>query len=132
MARYGVPDKPFILFLSSDGRAPGIWPHRREPGRGFCHLVATRPISPSSAWSPSTSRRVNSGDRLNRTKFADNPVLIKILGERLKQNRSLVSSQEEADQRAASLTRGITGTLTSAAEVIITTPLNVIRIAVGQ
>ena len=131
MARYGVPDKPFILFLSSDDRAlrisgliAGSQPRVGDYGDA-ADLAKLGVVAVDLS-------QVNSGDRLNHTKFADNPVLIKILGERLKQNSSLVSSQEEADQRAASLTRGITGTLTSAAEVIITTPLNVIRIAVGQ
>lgn len=131
MARYGVPDKPFILFLSSDDRAlrisgliAGSQPRVGDYGDA-ADLAKLGVIAVDLS-------KVDSGDRLNHTKFADNPVLIKILGERLKQNSSLVSSQEEADQRAASLTRGITGTLTSAAEVIITTPLNVVRIAVGQ
>jgi esterase/lipase superfamily enzyme len=131
MARYGVPDKPFILFLSSDDRAlrisgliAGSQPRVGDYGDA-ADLAKLGVVAVDLS-------QVNSGDRLNHTKFADNPVLIKILGERLKQNSSLVSSQEEADQRVASLTRGITGTLTSAAEVIITTPLNVVRIAVGQ
>ena len=131
MARYGVPDKPFILFLSSDDRAlrisgliAGSQPRVGDYGDA-ADLAKLGVVAVDLS-------KVDSGDRLNHTKFADNPVLIKILGERLKQNSSLVTSQEEADQRAASLTRGITGTLTSAAEVIITTPLNVIRIAVGQ
>lgn len=131
MARYGTPDKPFILFLSSDDRAlrisgliAGSQPRVGDYGNAE-DLAKLGVIAVDLS-------QVNSGDSLNHTKFADNPVLIKILGERLKQNSSLISSQEEADLRAESLTRSITGTLTSAAEVIITTPINVVRIAVGQ
>ncbi|WP_442583518.1 alpha/beta hydrolase [Mesorhizobium sp. ASY16-5R] len=131
MARYGVPDKPFILFLSGDDRAlrisgliAGKQPRVGDYGNA-ADLAKLGVVAVDLS-------KVKSGDRLNHTKFAENPVLIKILGERLKQNSSLVSNQEEADQRLASLTGGITGTLASAAEVIITTPLNVVRIAVGQ
>ncbi|MDQ6433084.1 alpha/beta hydrolase [Mesorhizobium sp. LHD-90] len=131
MARYGVPDKPFILFLSSDDRAlrisgliAGSQPRVGDYGDA-ADLASLGVIAVDLS-------QINSGDSLNHTKFADNPVLIKMLGERLKHNSRLVTNQEEADQRVASLTHGITGTLTSAAEVIITTPINVVRIAVGQ
>ncbi len=131
MARYGTPDKPFILFLSGDDRAlrisgiiAGSQPRVGDYGNA-ADLAKLGVVAVDLS-------QVNSGDSLNHTKFADNPVLIKILGERLKQSSSLVTNQEEADLRAEALTRGITGTLTSAAEVIITTPINVMRIAVGQ
>ena len=75
---------------------------------------------------------VESGDRLNHTKFADNPVLIELLGERLRQNPDLVTNEQQAAERLNSLTANITGTLASAASVVITTPINVMKIAVGQ
>jgi esterase/lipase superfamily enzyme len=75
---------------------------------------------------------VESGDRLNHTKFADNPVLIELLGKRLRQNPDLVTSEQQAAERLNSLTANITGTLANAASVVITTPINVMKIAVGQ
>jgi esterase/lipase superfamily enzyme len=131
MARYGVPDKPFILFLSGDDRAlriSGLIAGKQPRVGGYGNAADLAKLGVVAV----DLSKVKSDDSLNHTKFAENPILIKILGERLKQNSSLVSNQEEADQRLASLTGGITGTLASAAEVIITTPLNVVRIAIGQ
>jgi esterase/lipase superfamily enzyme len=131
MARYGVPEKPFILFLSSDDRALQISSliAGRRPRLG--DYSNAEEIAKLGVVAVDLSK-VQTEDRLNHTKFAENPVLIKILGERLAQNGRLATNEEEANERVASLTRGITGTLTSAAEVVITTPINVLRIAVGQ
>jgi esterase/lipase superfamily enzyme len=131
MRRYGVPDRPFILFLSSDDKAlrlssfiAGNRPRVGDYGnaKDLASLgVVTVDLS-----------KVETGDTLNHTKFAENPVLIKLLGERLRQSAQLVTSEQQANERINSLTSGITGALTSTAEVIITTPINVVRIAVGQ
>jgi esterase/lipase superfamily enzyme len=74
---------------------------------------------------------LSAGDRLNHAKFADNPVLVKLLGERL-QSDDFGQNESEITNRIGTLTRGIGQTLTSAAEIVITTPFEVMRVAVSQ
>jgi esterase/lipase superfamily enzyme len=127
MARYGVPDKPFYLLVSGDDRALRL--------SGF--IAGKKPRVGDYADSADLVKlgvvvvdlsKVETGDALNHTKFADNPVLIKILGERLRRTDDLASTQEQMDR----MTANITGTVASAAEIVITTPINVLRVAVGQ
>ncbi len=127
MARYGVPDKPFYLLVSGDDRALRL--------SGF--IAGKKPRVGDYADSADLAKlgvvvvdlsKVEAGDALNHTKFADNPVLIKILGERLRRTDDLASPQEQMDR----MTANITGTVASAAEIVITTPINVLRVAVGQ
>ena len=40
-----------------------------------------------------------SGDKLNHAKFADNPVLVQLLGERLRMPESLQPTPEQANER---------------------------------
>jgi esterase/lipase superfamily enzyme len=42
--------------------------------------------------------KVKSTDRLNHTKFADNPVLVKLLGDRLKEDDGFVSDRDVTDR----------------------------------
>ena len=131
MARYGIPDRPFILFLSGNDRALRL--------SGF--IAGNRPRVGDYGDPEALAKlgvvavdlsNVKSADRLNHTKFAENPVLIELLGERLRQNPDLVTNEQQAAERLNSLTANITGTLASAASVVITTPINVMKIAVGQ
>jgi esterase/lipase superfamily enzyme len=131
MARYGVPNRPFILFLSGNDRALRL--------SGF--IAGNRPRVGDYGDPEALAKlgvvavdlsNVESGDRLNHTKFADNPVLIELLGKRLRQNPDLVTNEQQAAERLNSLTANITGTLANAASVVITTPINVMKIAVGQ
>jgi len=132
MARYGVPNRPFILFLSGNDRALRL--------SGF--IAGNRPrvgdygdpkaLAQLGVIAIDLTQVETAGDRLNHTKFADNPALIAMLGQRLKQSPDLVTNEQEAAERLNSMTANITGTLASAATVVITTPINVMKIAIGQ
>ena len=74
---------------------------------------------------------LSSGDRLNHARFADNPVFIQLLGQRLNDGDDF-SSGDQISQRIGGLTRGIGQTLGSAAEIIITTPFEVMSVVVRQ
>ncbi len=131
MARYGMPDKPFILFLSNDDRALRISSYiaGNRPRLGD-YRQATE-IAALGVTVVDLSN-IKALDSLGHTKFADNPLLIKILGDRLAQNGDLDMSERQITDRVNSVAAGLGGAVTSAAEIVITTPLNVLRIAVGQ
>lgn len=131
MRRYGKPDKPFILFLSRDDRALRL--------SGF--IAGNRPrvgdygdakeIADLGVIAVDLSQ-LGAGDRLNHTKFADNPVLISILGDRLREDDQLEPSEQQLTARINELATGVGGTLGSAAAVVVTTPFEVINIMIGQ
>lgn len=74
---------------------------------------------------------LSSGDRLNHARFADNPVFIQLLGQRLNDGNDF-GDGNIISQRIGGLTRGIGQTIGSAAEIIITTPFEVMSVVVRQ
>jgi esterase/lipase superfamily enzyme len=131
MARYGVPKRPFILFLSNDDRALRLsgFIAGKQPRVG--DYGNAEDLSKLGVVTVDLSQ-VKTDDRLGHTKFADNPVVIQLLGQRLASDNEIPTSEEEVNARVAQLTSGLTQTLTSTAEIVITTPLQVIKIAAGQ
>lgn len=130
MERYGQPEKPFIVLLSGDDRAlrlssiiAGNRPRVGDYGNAE-ELAKLGVIVVNVS-------NIAAGDRLNHSKFADNPVLVKLIGDRLSQGDNLSSSEEELTDRVGRVTSGIGQVVTTAADIIITTPLKVVTIAVG-
>lgn len=130
LRRIGRPDKPFFVIVSRDDRAllassiiAGNRPRVGDYGndKDLAELGIT--VVDISA--------ISSGDSLNHTKFAENPLMVQLLGSRLNEDDMLDGSSDEITRRIDSLAQGLGQTLGSAAEIIITTPLEVINIAVG-
>jgi esterase/lipase superfamily enzyme len=131
MTRYGKPDKPFFLFLSKDDRAldlsriiagnkPRVGGYENAADLAELGVVVVD-LSNASA-----------GDRLNHTKFADNPVLVKLLGEKLLEDSTFGTAELGGKgSRIGNLAGGITQTISSAAEIVITTPFEVLNVVVG-
>ena len=104
MRRYGKPDRPFFLMLSSDDRAlklsgiiAGNKPRVGDYGNA-ADLAEYGVIVVDLS-------REKGADRLNHTKFADNPELVKLLGESLK-NGDLRRDPANAENQIAALTQG--------------------------
>lgn len=125
MKRYGKPDRPFIVLLSDDdqalrfssmiaGRQPRLGEYRDAGDIAALGVIVVDLTA------------VKAGDSLNHTKFADNPALVKLLGDKLREGDNLTADSDVGDG-AGLLARGV-GT---AARIIVTTPAEVISIAVG-
>ncbi len=130
LRRIGKPDRPFFVIVSRDDRAllassiiAGNRPRVGDYGddKDLAELGVTV-IDISS---------ISSGDPLNHAKFADNPLMVQLLGQRLNEDDMLAGSTDDVSRRIDSLAQGLGQTLGSAAEIVITTPLEVINIAVG-
>lgn len=131
MRRYGKPDRPFVVFASANDRAlqiSGLIAGRR-PRLG--DYAKSQEIADLGIVVADISA-IKVEDRLNHTKFADNPILVQMLGERLNSDGTATPAGDEITQRVNNLAQGLGQTFASAAEVIITTPINVVRVAVGQ
>ncbi len=69
------------------------------------------------------------GDRLNHAKFADNPMLVQLLGDRRRTPAGLASDEPPA--QLDNLGQGLGKAVGSVAEIVITTPFRVLTVATG-
>ncbi|TPN71215.1 alpha/beta fold hydrolase [Mesorhizobium sp. B1-1-1] len=128
MIRYGKPDKPFAILLSADDRAlklssliSGDKP--RVGDYGDAADLASYGVSVVDL------SQTKGGDRLNHAKFADNPILVQLLGDRLRAPAGLAS--DEPPVQLNNLGQGLGKAVGSVAEIVITTPFKVLTIATG-
>jgi len=131
MRRYGIPDRSFFVLTSRDDRALDlsrfIAGNRPRVGGAIDaaelaeYGVVVLDVTDFSSF-----------DGLNHAKFAENPLLIRLLGEALVTSDENTPAENELGRRLESLTQGIGQTVGTAAELIITTPFDVLNITVGQ
>ena len=97
MRRYGKPQKPFLLLLSGDDRAlrlsgmlAGSKP-RLGDYKNFAELAeyGVNVVDLSD---------VKSADSMNHTKFADNPMLVQMLGQRLREDDGFATERDVTDR----------------------------------
>lgn len=130
MIRYGKPDKPFAILLSGDDRAlklssfiSGDKPRVGDYGNAadlaqYGVVVADLTNTKGS-------------DRLNHAKFADNPMLVQLLGDQLKTPAGLASGAPLPGQPIEQIGNGLGQAVGSVAQIIITTPFKVLSVATG-
>lgn len=127
MERYGKPDKPFVVLLSNDDKALRIssliaGKEARVGDYSDANELAALGVTVVDLSATA------SGDKLNHAKFADNPVLVQLLGDRLRMPESLEPTPQQTNERVNELAGG----LGQAATVIITTPLRIITLGAIQ
>ncbi|MER9306076.1 alpha/beta hydrolase [Mesorhizobium sp. M0293] len=129
MIRYGKPDKPFAILLSGDDRAlklssliSGDKP--RVGDYGNAADLASYGVSVVDL------TQAKGGDRLNHAKFADNPIMVQLLGDRLRAPAGL-ASDEPGPTQLNNIGQGLGKAVGSVAEIVITTPFKVLTIATG-
>jgi esterase/lipase superfamily enzyme len=131
MERYGKPDRPFVILLSGDDRAllvSRIIAGNRPRVGDYDNAEELAQLGVTVV----NVSNIAAGDRLNHSKFADNPVLVKLIGDRLRNgDDDLETSEEEFADRVGRVTSGLGQVVTTAADIIITTPLRVVTVAVG-
>lgn len=132
MIRYGKPDKPFTVLLSGDDRAlqlsglisgsrPRVGDYNDAADLASYGVVVV------------DLTKTKSGDRLNHAKFADNPILVQLLGDRLSAPASLSDTDPPLnEQRINDLGQGIGQAVGAVAEIVITTPFKVLTVVTGQ
>ncbi|MBI1620665.1 alpha/beta hydrolase [Aquamicrobium zhengzhouense] len=130
LRRIGKPERPFIVLISRDDRAlllssiiagskPRVGDYDGDQSLAELGVIAV------------DVSQLSSGDSLNHARFADNPLLIQLLGDRLNAGDDFGANSDQIAQNIGKLTQGVGRTLGSAAEIVITTPFEVINIAVG-
>lgn len=129
MLRYGKPDKPFAILLSDDDRAlklssliSGDKPRVGDYGDA-ADLASYGVIVVDLT-------QAKSANSLNHAKFADNPILVQLLGNSLQTPAALASPDPDFDQPVSNLGRGIGQAVGSVADIVITTPFKVLNVVV--
>ena len=129
MIRYGKPDKPFAILLSGDDRAlklssliSGDKPRVGDYGNA-ADLASYGVVVVDLT-------KTKSGDRLNHAKFADNPILVQLLGDRLRTPAALRADEPDA-VRFDDIGQGIGKAVGSVAEVVITRRFMVLTVGGG-
>nr|WP_173932260.1 alpha/beta hydrolase [Chelativorans sp. Marseille-P2723] len=131
MRRYGDPDRSFFILNSRGDKALDL--------SGF--IAGNRPRLGGAINAEELAEfgvividvtQVSSPDFLGHTKFAENPLLIRLLGEGLAETGAQPLADQAITRRLANLARGIGQTVGSAAELVVTTPFEVLDIAVGN
>ena len=131
MKRYGKPDRPFAVLLSDDDRALKIsrliaGDKARVGDYSDAEDLASLGVTVVDLTS------IKSSDRLNHAKFADNPILVQLLGDQLKVPASLASAETQGEQPIDTLGKDVGKAVGSVAEIIITTPFKVLTIGTNQ
>lgn len=131
LQRIGKPERPYVVMLSRDDRAlllssiiagnrPRVGDYGNDKALAELGIVVV------------DLSNVSSSDSLNHAKFADNPALVQILGEHLNESQPMNGNAgNDIANRLGRLTQGVGQTLGTAAEIIITTPFEVINVAIG-
>ncbi|PLP61092.1 hypothetical protein CYK37_02005 [Mesorhizobium loti] len=130
MMRYGKPDRPFTVLLSADDRAlqlstfiSGAKP--RVGDYGNASDLAQYGVTVVDL------TKTQSGDSLNHAKFADNPLLVQLLGKQLRTPAALAAAEPGGTQPIEQLGTGLGQAVGSVAEIVITTPFKVLTVVTG-
>ncbi|UUP19280.1 alpha/beta hydrolase [Nitratireductor thuwali] len=129
MRRYGEPVGGFYVLTSRDDRALSLSQliAGNQPRVGA--VINAQNLS-SAGVTVIDITGVAAGDGLHHTKFAENPLLIRLLGETLVADEG-PTDEQEISRRFDRLASGIGQTIGSAAELIVTTPFEVFDLDVG-
>lgn len=97
MRRYGKPDRPFFLMTSTDDRAlklSGLIAGNKQRVGDYSNAADLADLGVIVV----DVSNEKSADRLNHTKFADNPALVTLLGQRLRGDDGYASDREVTDR----------------------------------
>jgi len=131
MERYGKPKHPFIVLASKDDRALDIssWIAGDKPRLG--DYLNAKDIVSYGVIVVDLSK-VKPGDELGHTTFADNANVIKLLGQGLnEEDARALGRNADVTSRVNRFAQGIGQSLSSAADIVITTPLEVLTLGAG-
>ncbi len=97
MRRYGKPTRPFFLMLSADDRAlklSGLLAGNRPRVGDYANAADLAELGVVVV----DLSNEKGGDSLNHTKFADNPTLVRLLGQRLREDDGFATDRQVTDR----------------------------------
>ncbi|MCB1425632.1 MAG: alpha/beta hydrolase [Zhengella sp.] len=130
MQRYGKPRTPFFVLLSRDDRALQLSQVLAGNKPRLGAYTDDKEIAELGVVVVNLTEAGSSG--INHTKFAQNPQLVALLGERLRSGEKFNPERNKLGTSLATLGVGVGTVLESTARVIVTTPQAVFQTALPQ
>ncbi|MAW87507.1 MAG: hypothetical protein CMJ42_13375 [Phyllobacteriaceae bacterium] len=130
MERYGKPRTPFFVLLSRDDRALQLSQALAGNKPRLGAYTDDKEIAELGVVVVDLTEAGSSG--INHTKFAQNPQLVALLGERLRGGEEFQPDRNKLGDSLLTLGVGVGSVLESTARVIITTPQAVFQTALPQ
>lgn len=131
MKRFGKPATPFFVLLSRDDKALRVSQLIAGNKPRLGDYTNNRQLAELGVIVVDLTA-VDDGDSLNHTKFAQNPALVTMLGERLRKGESFTPQSITPGSGLQTVGVGVTTVLENTARVIITTPQRVFQTAIPQ
>lgn len=128
MERYGKPKHPFIVLASREDQALDIssWIAGNKPRLG--DYLNAKDIVNYGVIVVDLSK-VKPGDELDHTTFADNPNVIRLLGQGLnEEDARALGRNTDVTSRVNRFAQGLSQSVASAADIVVTTPLEVLTL----
>jgi len=130
MHRFGLPDANFLILTSRNDRALGLSGFLAGRRERLGAVIDAEELARYGVTVVDVTA-LQSGDALNHAKFADNPVLVKLLGETLARENVGAPTDDTLTTQLSTLTTGIGQTVGTAAGIIITTPFRVFEMVLN-
>ena len=131
MLRIGKPKRPFFVLLSDDdqalrlssiiaGQSPRVGAYADAEDLAALGVIVVDMTG------------LKAGDKRNHTKFANNPLLVRLLGAQLADPDAFTGSRTDIADAIGAVSHGLGRAVGTAAELVITAPSEVLRVPVGN
>lgn len=130
MRRIGKPKRPYFVLVSGDDRALRLSSLIAGQSPRVGEYADARALADYGVVVVNMSD-LKAGDRLNHAKFADNPLIVRLLGRQLADPNAFAGSSSDISDAIGLVARGLGRAVGSATELVITAPGSILRVAVG-
>jgi esterase/lipase superfamily enzyme len=130
MLRIGKPKRRYFVLVSGDDKALRLSSPIAGQSPRDGEYASARDLADYGVIVVNVSD-LEASDRLNHAKFADNPLLVRLLGKQLADPNAFEGSDTDVSDAIGLVARGLGRAVGSAAELVITAPGTILRVAVG-
>lgn len=129
MLRIGKPKRPYFVLVSGDDKALRLSSLIAGQSPRVGEYSDARELADYGVVVVNMSQ-LAAGDRLNHAKFAENPLIVRLLGRQLSDPSAFEGSSSDIGDAIGLVARGLGRAVGSAAELVITAPGTIVRVAV--
>lgn len=130
MLRIGKPKRPYFVLVSGDDKALRLSSLIAGQSPRVGEYADARDLADYGVIVVNMSD-LKAGDRLNHAKFADNPLIVRLLGKQLADPNAFEGTSTDVSDAISLVARGLGRAVGSAAELVITAPGSILKVAVG-
>lgn len=130
MLRIGKPKRPYFVLVSGDDKALRLSSLIAGQSPRVGEYADARDLAAYGVIVVNMSD-LKAGDRLNHAKFADNPLIVRLLGKQLADPNAFEGTSTDVSDAISLVARGLGRAVGSAAELVITAPGSILKVAVG-